>query len=236
MESVSTLIRHFKKLTAFLARPEKKWVILTVCFSLGIGLIISGFRSIQHEVVCFGDSITYGADVDGQSWVWYLSRQHADITFINAGRSGRKTTDRQELLPVLQQYDRAGSYLIFLGVNDLKDGNDSMVNLCVQNVHWMVDEIRKVNKDAQVILLAPTDINLKTMSAINVQKKYNQNTKRALYRLEEAYKELAGRIHVDFISLLHAVSKSNYADGLHPDRKGQEEIATLVWKRLSRLF
>jgi lysophospholipase L1-like esterase len=236
MESVSTVIRHFKNLTAFLVRPIKKRVILTVSLSLGIGLIISGFRNIHGEVVCFGDSITYGADVDGQSWVWYLSKQHADATFINAGRSGRKTTDRQELLPVLKQHDRADYYLIFLGVNDLKDGNDSMVNRCVENIHWMVDEIRKVNKDAQIILLAPTDINLKTMSTINVQKKYNQNTKLALYRLEEAYKQLAGQMHIGFISLLHAVSKANYADGLHPDQKGQEQIAALVWKRLNRLF
>jgi lysophospholipase L1-like esterase len=92
---------------------------------LAIG--ITGFKKIHGPVVCFGDSITYGAQVDGHSWVYFLSQKHPGIDFVNAGRSGRKTSDKKELLPVLKKYPNANYYLIFLGVNDLKNGNDSMV-------------------------------------------------------------------------------------------------------------
>ena len=203
--------------------------------AVSMAVVVMGFRNIHGQVVCFGDSITHGALVDEHSWVWFLSQQHSDINFINAGRNGRKTSDKNELLPILKEYPGADCYLIFLGVNDLKDGTDSMVNNCVTNMQWMISAIRKVNKEAKIIILAPADINLETMNEININKKYNQHTRESLYKLEKRYHALAKEENTGFISLLHAVSKSNYADGLHPDLKGQKEIARTVWKGLKKI-
>src|SRR6185437_2673082 len=199
-------------------------------------ILFFSFKKIDKQVVCFGDSITRGAEVDGQSWVWFLSKEHWDIDFVNAGRNGRKTADKQELIPVLKEYPHADCYMIFLGVNDLKNENDSMVNNCVANMKWMISAIRKVNNDAKIILLAPSDINLETMNDINRNKKYNENTKQSLYKLEKKYKELADEKQTGFISLLHVVSKANYADGLHPNIEGQKEIANAVWKGLKKFI
>lgn len=198
-------------------------------------MAITGFTKIHKQVVCFGDSITHGAQVDGHSWVYFLSKDHPNINFVNAGRNGRKTADKEELLPVLKKYPDANYYLIFLGVNDLKDGNDSMVNSCVENMQWMITVIRKVNDKAKILILAPSDINLQTMNEINKGKKYNENTKESLYKLEKRYKELAEEQHTGFISLLHVVSEPNYADGLHPNIAGQKEIEKAVWKGLKKI-
>ena len=207
--------------------------ILIITFSMAI--VAMSFKNIHGKVVCFGDSITYGAQVDGKSWVYFLSQDHQDVDFVNAGRSGRKTSDKDELLPVLKQNPAADYYLIFLGVNDLKDGTDSMVNSCVANMKWMISKIKETDDHAKIVILAPTEINLITMNEINVKKKYNENTKRSLYQLEKQYKELAKQEHIQFISLLHAVSKPNYADGLHPNIDGQRAIAKSVWKGLNKL-
>lgn len=196
---------------------------------------VMSFTKPPRQVVCFGDSITFGGQVDGKSWVHFLSTDHSGIEFINAGRSGRKTSDTKELWPVLEKYPNADAYLIFLGVNDLKDGTDSMVNQCVSNLKWMIGEIRKTNSKAKVVIMAPTDINLETMNDINKNKKYNQNTKQSLYKLEKEYQQLAKEEHVKFISLLHAVSAPNYTDGLHPNVEGQKEIAATVWKKFKKL-
>ena len=40
------------------------------------------------------------------------------------------------------------------------------------------------------------------MNEINVKKKYNENTKQSLYKLEKKYKELAKEEHIQFISLV----------------------------------
>ena len=211
---------------------RKMLSVLIVC-TLG-AIAITGFTKVHGKVVCFGDSITHGAQVDGHSWVYFLSQNHKGIDFINAGRNGRKTADKEELLPVLKDHPHADYYLIFLGVNDLKNGNDSMVNSCVENMRWMINKIRHVNSRAKIVILAPSDINLQTMNAINRGKMYNENTKQSLYKLEKKYKQLAEQDHTGFISLLHVVSKPNYADGLHPDIAGQKEIEKAVWKGLKK--
>jgi acyl-CoA thioesterase I len=203
--------------------------------AISFAMIATGFKSLPKQVVCFGDSITHGALVDGKSWVYFLSKKHGDIDFVNAGRNGRKTSDKKELLPILEKYPNADNYLIFLGVNDLKDGTDSMVNDCFANMQWMIEEIRKTNSNAKVVILAPSDINLETMNDINANKKYDQNTKQSLYKLEKKYRQLAKEEQTGFISLLHAVSKSNYVDGLHPNIDGQREIAKTVWKGLKKI-
>jgi acyl-CoA thioesterase-1 len=198
------------------------------------GMLLRG--NIKSEVVCFGDSITHGARVDGHSWVYFLSKEYKDINFVNEGRNGRKTSDKEEILPVLKKYPDADYFLIFLGVNDLKDGNDDMVCNCISNMKWMINKIRETDKKTKIVILAPTDINLKTMSQLNINKKYNENTKESLVKLEKKYSELAKEDSLGFISLLKTVSPPNYVDGLHPDENGQKQIAADVWKGLKKLF
>ncbi|MHB8579001.1 MAG: SGNH/GDSL hydrolase family protein [Ignavibacteriaceae bacterium] len=190
---------------------------------------------IKGKIVCFGDSITHGAKVNGHSWVYLLSKKHKNIDFINEGRNGRKTSDKEELLPFLKKYPDADYFLIFLGVNDLKDGNDSLVNVCIENMKWMISKIRETNSKTKIVILSPTAINLKTMAALNVKKKYNENTRLSLIKLDKRYKELANEESVGFISLLKSISSQNYADGLHPNEKGQQEIANAIWKGLIKL-
>jgi lysophospholipase L1-like esterase len=216
----------------------RKKNVLMIFLSVMIGFTFMSFKDKVHgKIVCFGDSITHGAKVDGHSWVWYFQQaNYPGVTFINEGRSGRKTADKKELLPVLQKYSDADYYLIFLGVNDLKDGNEVMVDSCIENMQWMVDKIESMDAKAKIVILAPSDINLKTMSAVNVAKKYNENTRKSLISLEKKYQALAKKDHLGFISLLHTVSKPNYADGLHPNLKGQQQIEAAVWKGLNKLY
>jgi hypothetical protein len=81
---------------------SKRYFSTIIMLLVIAGVTAMAFKeSIHGQVVCFGDSITYGAQADGQSWVSFLSKEHADIDFINAGRSGRKTFDKKDLLTVL---------------------------------------------------------------------------------------------------------------------------------------
>jgi|GEM_PF-722618 len=188
----------------------------------------------KKVVVCFGDSITYGAQVDGKSWVWYLQQDqdNTPYTYINAGRSGRKTADKKELLPVLDKYPAADMYVFFLGVNDLKNGNHAMVDICVSNMKWMIDKVRAKAPKAKILLLAPSDINTQIMNDINKGKLYNENTRKSLKTLERAYQQLATKEHTGYLSLLHVVPRLAYADGLHPDATGQKALSEAIGKKI----
>ncbi len=212
----------------------KYFLIGFLCLTFFIAMTFDG--GIKGKLVCFGDSITHGAKVNGHSWVYFLSQKYKDINFVNAGRNGRKTSDKEEILPVLKENPDADYFLIFLGVNDLKDGDDSLVNACIENMKWMINKVRETNSKTKIVILSPTDINVKTMSALNIKKKYNENTKQSLRSLEKRYKELAKEESVGFISLLKTVSRPNYVDGLHPNENGQQQIAGAVWDELNKLF
>jgi lysophospholipase L1-like esterase len=189
-----------------------------------------GFRG---KIVCFGDSITYGALVEGNGWVDQLALMSDKITLVNAGRKGRKTADIDELPPVIEANKDADYFIFFLGVNDLKDGNDSLVYNCADNIRTMIDMAAAGIENVHIILVAPCGINLETMSDLNKGKKYNGNTAESLIMLEEKYRAIAKEKNTGFISLLTVVSPGNYVDGLHPNIEGHKQIADKIWEFLS---
>ena len=211
-------------------------VIIILLIVLFITSFILQEDNLNGKIVCFGDSITYGAFVEGNGWVEQLAEKSNEITTINAGRKGRKTSDRNELPPVIEKNKDADYFLFFLGVNDLKDGTDSMVTSCIQNMKWMIEQVKQNIPEAKIVLISPCGINLHDMSEVNQKKKYNENTAASLINLEKGYRQLAEDESIGFISLLHSVSPKNYIDGLHPNLDGQKQIADEIWLGLNKIF
>ncbi len=211
-------------------------IILSLTLIITLSSLIMSAQKSKYKVVCFGDSITYGAGVEGKGWVEQIANRSENLLMINEGRKGRKTSDKNELLPVLEKYPDADLFLILLGVNDLKNGNDSLVNACVSNIKWMIEEIKSKAPNSKILLMSPCNINLETMSEINKNKKYNENTYNSLIKLEKQYKKLAEEKNIYFLSLFSTVSPQNFLDGLHPDLKGHEEIAERVFQKLNSIL
>ena len=184
------------------------------------------------KVFCFGDSITHAG---GHGWVEMIGEKHQGVTMVNAGRSGRKTSDMDELAAPLSENLDADWVLFFLGVNDLRDGTPEMVAACVKNMDWMVRQVQYKVPAATIVLMAPTDLSPGKINDVVKGKHYNQKTRDSLDQLEKEYEKLALRRGVEFLSLLNAVSPEYFYDGLHPDQKGQQEIADTVWQGLSRI-
>ncbi len=195
--------------------------------------IIGCSAGLSGKIICFGDSITYGALVEGHSWADQLALKSDNIVVVNAGRKGRKTSDRDELPPIVEANTDADYFLIFLGVNDLKDGTDSMVTASIDNMKWMTGYVKENIPGVKIVLIAPCGINLDDMSELNQSKKYNENTAESIIKLEKGYKDLSTQQGYQFISLLNTVSPENFVDGIHPTVEGQTEIVDKIWKELS---
>jgi len=184
------------------------------------------------KIVCFGDSITHAG---GYGWVEMIAGEHPEATMVNAGRSGRKTSDIDELPGPLAANSDADWILFFLGVNDLRDGTPEMVAQCVSNMDWMIHQAEKLCPSARIVLMAPTGLSLGRINEINRDKKYNRKTQDSLVLIEQEYRALADKRGIGFVSLLNEVSPENFYDGLHPDRNGQREISRSVWQGLVNL-
>jgi len=193
-------------------------------------------KQVKGKIVCFGDSITYGASYEGNGWPEQLDKMSDSISVINAGRKGRKTSDKEELLPVIETNKNADYFFFLLGVNDLKDGNDSLVNCCVENMKWMIEKVKDEIPNVKIVLMAPCKINLEGMTELNRNKKYNENTLHSLVKLEKQYEKLAKEESVEFVSLFDIVSTGNLFDGIHPNIEGYSEITKKVWSELNGIY
>lgn len=206
---------------------------------LGFGLLILAVLSCSNKdnverILCFGDSIT--AKPDG--WVMTVNNSPFYET-INCGRNGRRAVGCvSELAPYLEKHSDIDKIMIFLGVNDLpardKRSADIKVALCVSGIEEAIDLALTRFKSKDIILVAPCGVNPATMSEINLKKGY-QITQPILVQLESAFKILAEKKDIQFLSLLNVVSKENYLDGLHPNDAGNDQIAEAVINYLSAL-
>ena len=195
----------------------------------------------MQTVLCVGDSIT-AAD---NSWV-KLVGQHAAIDTINAGLGGRRTGTAVETFEAaLTNSAPFNRVIFFLGVNDLPARDPAparkKVELCVANMEKAIDAAIKRLPPRDIILIAPCGVNAEMMRhppqstdpttgvrcERNLKKGYDI-CQPILGDLETAYRQLAERKGVQFLSLLNVVSKENYTDGLHPNDAGQREIAAAI--------
>ena len=200
-------------------------------------LIVSiGRCQTRPKVLCFGDSITWGASSRGNAWVDFLSKRHLNYNFVNAGRCGRKTTDFNELVKTIDEQGDSDIVFIFLGVNDLKHATDEKVSNCVKNISKTIDYIRSKIPHAKILLLAPSSVNEKNMSQLNINKGYADNTQNCLVKMAQDYEKLAAEKKISFLSLLNVVSPENFDDGLHPNQAGHIQLAECISKNFFMPF
>lgn len=198
---------------------------MAAAFALCMAAASATVAQEVQRVLCIGDSITAAAD----GWVAMVGANDK-IDTINAGAGGRQTWRAAETFEknVQQEFDRV---VFFLGVNNLPARDtrpmDEKVAICVTTMGQGIDAALTKLKPKDVILVAPCGVNAETMSPLNRAKGYHV-CQEGLEKLEVAYKKLAEEKGVQFLSLLHVVSKENFSDGLHPNADGHKQIAEAV--------
>jgi lysophospholipase L1-like esterase len=195
-------------------------------------------REIHGKLLCFGDSITQaewaGKIAPEERWVTQLGKKSPDITVVNAGKNGRKTSALDELGQALDGNADAAMVLIFLGVNDMKHETVGVVEKATNNIGKMIDLTRAKLPKAEIVILAPINVNVEKLTPFFKAEGLGPDTAHFMRGLSRAYAELAKKKGTRFISLFRVVSPENLEDGVHANGKGQIEIADAVWKGLQR--
>jgi lysophospholipase L1-like esterase len=195
-------------------------------------------REIHGKILCFGDSITQaewpGKIAADERWVTQLGKKSPDISVVNAGKNGRKTSAIDELEKSLAANADAAEVLIFLGVNDMKHETVGVVEKATVNVGKMIDLTREKLPKAEIVILAPIDVNVDKFTPFFVAEGLGPDTAHFMRALAKAYESLAKKKGTRFINLYRAVSPEYLEDGVHANGKGQIQIADAVWKGLLR--
>ncbi|MDR1283852.1 MAG: SGNH/GDSL hydrolase family protein [Opitutaceae bacterium] len=182
-------------------------------------------------VLVFGDSITQGQllAASNPSAMW-LNRINAApeaasrLRLVNEGKGGRPTASLGEFDAVLARHPHIDALILALGANDARDTSGNCVQNAVANLTRMIERARAVyGASLPVLIVAPTNIN---KSALGPTKPIANEREANINALEAAYRELASKFGVSFISLNGVVSpESLTADGVHPDAAGHAAIA-----------
>ena len=211
--------------------------IRKIFLGLLITVVCATASYAAETILCFGDSITRGTYIEGKwtpgnSWVNMLeARSEGALKCINAGRGGRKTHDKNELLSWIESYPKVDRVILYLGVNDLVKSTDEVMHQCVKNTRWMVTESHKAyGEKVQVLLIGSPGLSLEIMPDRIKNGGYNAAEQAKLDKLRTllaAY--AASEKNCEFLDLWGVVSPQNYSDGLHPNLAGQSQTADAIW-------
>jgi acyl-CoA thioesterase I len=196
-----------------------------------------GVAEPEGKILVFGDSITQadwaGKIAPEEKWVTQLGKKSKRITVMNAGKNGRTTSAIDELDPALAANPDAAMVLFFLGVNDMKHAEVGVVEKATSNLGKMVDRAREKLPKAEVVILAPINVNVDKLTPYFKGEGLSADTGQFMKGLSVAYQALAKKKGARFINLLRVVSPENIEDGVHANGKGQTQIADAVWKGLT---
>ncbi|MGV0833856.1 SGNH/GDSL hydrolase family protein [Empedobacter brevis] len=192
----------------------------------------------------FGDSITYG-EYDGilGGYVDILKRYcHAEfyqnntneINCFNLGIGGETTEGliKRFEIEMKARYSPDENLIFFLyGANDLAEKNNvELVSLSdfEANLSQMISHAKEFTKHVYLISILPIS---KTVDGINVPEcKFRTTQKIELYN--QKLKELAAQNDVEFIDIFSSFDANKEVflskDGVHPNEKGYDFIATQI--------
>jgi len=204
------------------------------------------------KILCFGDSITYGAwDCEG-GWVTRI-RKKIDKIDIESGLQSFILTynlgissDTSELL--LERFDaeieshskEPGAHLVIIsiGTNDsIRSSNGTQwveVSHFEQNIRTLIDKARRTARGVVFLGNLPVDES-KTRPYLKKPGLTSTNTDIELY--EHTTEKVCKELRAGFIPVFDGAVKKDYrdllfSDGIHPNEKGHELLSEKVWDYL----
>lgn len=208
---------------------------------------------MQKNILCFGDSNTYGASPEGGGryprhvrWTGILQeRLGKDYYLIEEGLNGRTSVwedpvegDKcgiRQLPAVLESHTPLDLLIIMLGTNDLKQRFHATASDIALGVERLVKtaqgiENGKDSKCCQILLVSPPEIREKTF----LGEVFGQ--RQAVSRqLAVLYREVAERCGIWFLNIAEYAEASEL-DGLHFDRCNHQKVAAAMESKIKEIL
>ena len=207
------------------------------------------------EIICYGDSNTYGFCPEGMSeryskeirWVERMQTMLGEGFLVhNEGLNGRTTdlddlfdTDRngaKSLPVVLRKYPEADLLILMIGTNDLKSyfgRNAEQIAEAAAELVIVAKEIMK--KDAKILFVSPVLVG-KAMDKSPFGLEFGAvRSRNESLRFAELYKKRAKMLGVEFMSASDYAEVSD-ADALHLSAEGHKNLAEAFYQKVGELF
>ena len=197
----------------------------------------------KKHLACIGDSITFGAGVNGQkenTWPHFLQEKLGSAyQVLNYGINGRTLQSegdfpyREDRFFQLSKQLRADIYLIMLGSNDSKPQNWNEERYA-RELKSFLQEYQEAAQ-IKVVVLTPPSCFVDRQTGVVGYEIDKSVVDGPLYQIT---KETARSLDLPLIDL-HAFTDGHeewFADGVHPNKEGNRQIAEFIFANIQGLI
>ena len=190
------------------------------------------------KIACLGDSITHGyklANPAHESYPARLGQQaHGRWHVLNFGVNGATVLEKGDIpITAQEEYQRAiqsepDVVVVMLGTNATKNINWQHIGEFVGDYTVLLKKFQSLPSKPHVIVCSIPPVFANYPNGITAQHEEKINI---------LVKKIAVSAGTDFLDIYTSVSQepSLFVDGVHPNARGAEKIASLVFSKISSL-
>jgi len=206
----------------------------------------------MKNILCFGDSNTYGLRPDNGDrygsdirWPGILSKKlgTSDYRVVEEGLCGRTTVfeDRTRIgrngslyLPVfLESHYPIDTVVLMLGTNDCKSVYNASSVVIGRGIEILLKQIRSYKKDMEIILVSPIHLGEKVWQN-NYDPEFNEHSVVISKELKAVFRKLAEEYDCKFLAASD-VAEPSELDQEHMDAKSHELLAEAIYEKLVKI-
>ena len=202
----------------------------------------------MKQILCFGDSNTYGlipATKDrydwNTRWTGILSKKiekngyrvveeglcGRTTIFEDATRKGRKGAD---LLPItLETHKPIDTVVLMLGTNDCKTAYGATAEKIGSGIELLIKQIKDSDPDINIILVSPIELGEGVWEE-GFDTEFNENSVKVSKQLPEVYRKIAERYAADFVAASDYARPSS-EDREHLNEFGHRKLAEAIYNQ-----
>ena len=202
----------------------------------------------MKQILCFGDSNTYGlipATKDrydwNTRWTGILSKKiekngyrvveeglcGRTTIFEDATRKGRKGAD---LLPIiLETHKPIDTVVLMLGTNDCKTAYGATAEKIESGIELLIKQIKDSDPDINIILVSPIELGEGVWEE-GFDTEFNENSVEVSKQLPEVYRKIAEKYDADFVAASEYARPSS-ADREHLNEFGHRKLAEAIYNQ-----
>lgn len=205
----------------------------------------------MREILCFGDSNTYGLIPGttkrygwGKRWSSILDEKMKGYDyrvaeeglcgrttmFADAFRPGRSGID---MLPaILETHRPLKLVVLMLGTNDCKSAYQTTPEKIGAGIERLLDQIKRENENLPVLLISPIHLG---EDVERYDREFNEHSVEVSRGLKDVYEKIARKRGIDFLAASD-YAEPGQADQEHLTEKGHQQLAEAIFAKIQEIL
>ena len=207
----------------------------------------------MRQIICFGDSNTWGYDGEsktrlswGKRWTSLLQEKLMgdDVRIIEEGLCGRTTIFEDPLregrkgtalLPVLlETHATADLLILMLGTNDCKTIFKASAQVIASGMERLIDQAQRFSPQTKILLISPITLGEKVWQE-GYDPEFSRESVEVSKALAAEYEKLAEKRRLFFLDAAKIVSCCE-ADQQHMNVTGHRRFADAIYEKLIQII